>query len=205
MTIEEVALPDLSGIDLVDAKQMVRSILRARRSKMTAKEVEDYALALTDTIIEFAADAKTIAMYVSVKSEPGTRHALEALHSRGCRILLPKLGPGLARMWAEYSGDDLEVQAPGRPPSPKGEPVPSEAVEEADAIIVPGLAIDKSGMRLGQGGGLYDLILKQDVTENVAALIYPWEYVAEPLPHDDQDVHVPWALTPTGKIRTSYL
>lgn len=201
MTTEQVALPDFSGVDMVDAKQMVRSVLRDRRSKMTAKEVEGYALALTDTITEFAAGAKTIAMYVSVKNEPSTRHALPALHERGCRILLPKLGPGLARMWAEYTGDDLVVEAPGRPPSPRGEPLPSQAIEQADAIIVPALAIDRTGMRLGQGGGWYDRMLKQNVTDDVAALLYPWEFIAAPLPHDDQDVHVPWVLTSNGRIR----
>jgi len=204
MTADKVSLPDLRDVDIVDAKQMVRSALRARRSKMTAKDVDEHAAALTDTIIDFASDARTVALYVSVKNEPSTRRALDALHERGTRILLPKLGPGLARMWAEYAGDDLEVEAPGRPPSPKGMALPSETVEEADAIIVPALAVDRGGMRLGQGGGWYDRMLKKNVTERVAALIYPWEHLSEPLPHDDQDVHVPWVLTTSGTIPTSY-
>lgn len=201
MTAEQVALPDFTGVDSVDAKQMVRNVFRSRRSKMTAKEVEDYSQALTSVVTAFTAGAETIAMYVSVKNEPCTRPALDALHERGCRILLPKLGPGLARMWAEYTGDDLEIEAPGRPPSPKGLALPSESVEAADAIIVPALAVDPTGMRLGQGGGWYDRMLKQDVTKKVAALIYPWEFVTGLLPHDEQDVHIPWILTPAGAIQ----
>lgn len=200
MTTAEVALPDISGLNIVDAKQVVRSVLRDRRSKLTAKDIEASAQAFTDTILEFAGDAATISLYVSVKNEPVTRLALDALRDRGVRILLPKLGPGLARMWAEYTYGDLEVEAPGRPPSPKGEPLPSEAVEDADAIIVPALALDYRGVRLGQGGGWYDRILKHDVTDRVGALIYPWELLTEPLPFDEQDVRIPWALTPAGTV-----
>lgn len=202
MTTAEVALPDISGIDVVDAKQLMRSALRNRRSKLTAKDVEGYAGGFTDSILDFAADAKTISLYVSVNNEPSTLRALDILRDRGVRVLLPKLGPGLARMWAEYGRDGLEVEAPGRPPSPTSAALPSEAVEEADAIIVPALALNREGIRLGQGGGWYDRILKQNVTDRVGALIYPWELVSVPLPHDEQDVRIPWALLPGDIVET---
>lgn len=196
MTTYEVALPDVSDFDIVDAKQMIRSVLRDRRSKLTAKDLSKYAPAFAETITEFVADAKTIAMYVSVKNEPDTYLALDTLSELGVRILLPKLGPGLNRMWAEYECDDLVSEAPGRPPSPKGDPLPAEVIEEADVIIVPALAVNQSGTRLGQGGGWYDRMLKQNVTDKVGALIYPWEFVSNSLPYDEQDVHVPWVLQP---------
>ncbi|MBM9432483.1 5-formyltetrahydrofolate cyclo-ligase [Flaviflexus equikiangi] len=201
MTTEEVALPDVSHVDVVDAKQMVRGVLRDRRSKLTAKDVENFAPVFADTILDFAADAKTISLYVSVKNEPDTLLAIAALHERGVRILLPKLGPGLARMWAEYTSDDLVVEAPGRPPSPRGEALPSEAVEEADVIIVPALAVNHRGSRIGQGGGWYDRMLKQNVTSKVGALIYPWEFMDRPLPHDEQDVPIPFVLLPGETIQ----
>lgn len=201
MTTEEVALPDLSHVDVVDAKQMVRGVLRDRRSKLTAKDVENFAPVFADTILDFAADAKNISLYVSVKNEPDTLLAIAALHERGVRILLPKLGPGLARMWAEYTSDDLVVEAPGRPPSPRGEALPSEAVEEADVIIVPALAVNHRGSRIGQGGGWYDRMLKQNVTSKVGALIYPWEFMDRPLPHDEQDVPIPFVLLPGETIQ----
>lgn len=201
MTTEEVALPDVSHVDVVDAKQMVRGVLRDRRSKLTAKDVENFAPVFADTILDFAADAKNISLYVSVKNEPDTLLAIAALHERGVRILLPKLGPGLARMWAEYTSDDLVVEAPGRPPSPRGEALPSEAVEEADVIIVPALAVNHRGSRIGQGGGWYDRMLKQNVTSKVGALIYPWEFMDRPLPHDEQDVPIPFVLLPGETIQ----
>lgn len=201
MTTHEVALPDLTGFELVDAKQMVRSTLRERRSKLTSKELARYSTAFASTIAEFVADAKTVAMYVSVHNEPDTRSAITTLRERGTRVLLPKLGPGLARMWAEYEDDDLVVDAPGRPPAPRGEALPSEAVEEADVIVVPALAVDHAGFRLGQGGGWYDRILKLNVTDRVGAIIYPWEYLDISLPHDEQDVQVSWVMQPDSIIK----
>jgi len=201
MTTHEVALPDFTGFEIVDAKQMVRSAIRARRAKLTPKDVAQYSDAFASTISTFVADAKTVAMYVSVNNEPDTLAAISALKSKGVRILLPKLGPGLSRMWAEYVDDDLVIDAPGRPPAPRGEALPSEAVEDADVIVVPALAVDPSGIRLGQGGGWYDRILKLNVTDKVGAVIYPWEHVTDPLPSDEQDVHVSWVLHPDEIIK----
>ncbi|WP_182354290.1 5-formyltetrahydrofolate cyclo-ligase [Flaviflexus huanghaiensis] len=203
MIAGEVALPDISGIDVVDAKQLMRSALRTRRSKLTAKEVEDFKDGFTDSILEFAGDAKTVSLYVSVNNEPVTLRALDILRDRGVRVLLPKLGPGLARMWAEFGKGGLAIEAPGRPPSPISDALPSETIEEADAIIVPALALNHRGIRLGQGGGWYDRILKLNVTDKVGALIYPWELVSVPLPHDEQDVSIPWALLPGEIVETS--
>ena len=128
------------------------------------------------------ADAKTIAMYVSVKNEPDTYLALDTLSELGVRILLPKLGPGLNRMWAA-----VRVRRPGErssrsPPSPKGDPLSAEVIEEADVIIVPALAVNQSGTRLGQGGGWYDRMLKQNVTDKVGALDLPMGVCVKPSP-----------------------
>ena len=137
-------------------------------------------------------------MYVSVSQEPSTYPALEALESKGIRILLPKLGPGLARMWAWYEGhDNLVEDAPGRPPAPAGQPLDSTAVEAADVVIVPALAIDPSGNRVGQGGGWYDRMLKQDVNHaRIGAMVYPWEMVSMTLPSDGMDVPVKQVILP---------
>lgn len=202
MPPKEVALPDIANLDVVDAKQMVRSAIRSRRSKMTTAEAERYGDAFADTILDVVGDAPTVALYVSVHQEPATLPALVRLAEQGTRVLLPKLGPGLSRMWAWFTDtDDLREEAPGRPPSPSGEPLGPEAIEAAEAIIVPALAVDRFGHRVGQGGGWYDRMLKQKVdSARIGALIYPWELVSVELPHDGLDVPVPRALTPDGVI-----
>src|SRR5690606_39970618 len=101
-------------------------------------------------------DARCVAAYVSVAAEPDTGELIGALHARGITVLLPVLGPGLVRCWGRYTGrDDLAQRAPGRPPEPSGEVLPAEALAEAEVVIAPALAIDRTGVRLGQGGGWY--------------------------------------------------
>ena len=131
------------------------------------------------------------------------RPILERMAARGVRVLLPVLGSGLQRDWAEYAGaDDLQQRSPGRPPEPGGEPLGPSALADADVIIVPALAVDTSGARLGQGGGWYDRALehaRDDVL--VIALTFPeevYEAGTRPLPHEPHDRHVDAVATPEG-------
>ena len=131
------------------------------------------------------------------------RPILERMAARGVRVLLPVLGSGLQRDWAEYAGaDDLQQRSPGRPPEPGGEPLGPAALADADVIIVPALAVDTSGARLGQGGGWYDRALehaRDDVL--VIALTFPeevYEAGTRPLPHEPHDRHVDAVATPEG-------
>lgn len=198
MTGKEIDLPNLTNLDVVDAKQLVRSAVRARRSKMSKAEIDRYGELFAQRIMEFAAHTTTVALYVSVNEEPATYRALELLQDNDRGILLPKLGPGLARMWAWYEGIDRLIEdAPGRPPSPDSEPLGSDAIEQVGAVIVPALAVDHRGRRVGQGGGWYDRMLKQDVSgAATGALIYPWELVSVDLPYDEMDRGVQAAILP---------
>lgn len=199
---KNASLPDVRGLELADAKQLIRTFIRDRRSKRAKSQLAEFGDLWARTVVDFADDAEVVAAYVSTAHEPPTHPALDALAAAGKRILLPKLGPGLSRDWAWYAGaDDLEQNAPGRPPSPSGESLGADAIVQAQAIIIPGLAINYRGDRLGQGGGWYDRMLKLDVNSaRVGAMVFPDELVDEPLPHDDMDVPVRWALLPDGPV-----
>lgn len=203
MTTHKVDLPDVTDLDVVDAKQVIRSRIRDRRSKMTAAQIESYGEDFAQMVAQFASNTTTVAMYASVNSEPSTWKALQLLHENDYGILLPKLGPGLARMWAWYEGEDrLVTDAPGRPLSPDSEPLNSDAIEQVGAIIIPALAVDRSGHRIGQGGGWYDRMLKLDVSgADIGAMIYPWELVDIDLPYDEMDRTAEWAILPDQLIK----
>jgi 5-formyltetrahydrofolate cyclo-ligase len=116
---------------------------------------------IRDHVLEMpqVTSAGTIAAYYSVGTEPDTRGLIFALWKRGSYVVLPVLLPDGDLDWASYEGP--ESLAPG----PRGVPQPVEPVRgtgtvaRADVVLVPALAVDVRGRRLGRGGGSYDRAL----------------------------------------------
>ncbi|MGW3359530.1 5-formyltetrahydrofolate cyclo-ligase [Streptomyces bungoensis] len=154
------------------------------------------------------AGARTVAAYVSVGGEPGTGALLDALRARGIRVLLPALLPDNDLDWGEYTGRDClaRVQHGGRMAlfEPSGERLGPAAVTAADAVLLPGLAVDARGMRLGRGGGSYDRVLarleRAGVRPALVVLLYDTEVVAR-VPVEAHDRPVDAVVTPSGVRR----
>lgn len=116
---------------------------------------------IRDHVLEMpqVTSAGTIAAYYSVGTEPDTRGLIFALWKRGSYVVLPVLLPDGDLDWASYEGP--ESLAPG----PRGVLQPVEPVRgtgtvaRADVVLVPALAVDVRGLRLGRGGGSYDRAL----------------------------------------------
>lgn len=193
-------LPPVSGYDAEDAKALLRKVIREHRRSRSTKSLTEHARSLAATGLQAVGSARTVALYVSTDTEPSTRVLLDQLHARGVAVLLPVLGPGLSRKWALYQGAaDLAERSPGRPPEPSGPVLDADAVQRAEVIITPGLALDGNGNRLGQGGGWYDRMLaKVDPATPVFAMLFDDELITtDTLPTDEHDVPVPAVITPT--------
>ncbi|MCR6711759.1 MAG: 5-formyltetrahydrofolate cyclo-ligase [Demequina sp.] len=188
-----------------EAKVELRATIRRQRQQRAERRLAEHAEALRDNVLALEAvrDADCVSVYASRPHEPGTLPLIEALHERGVRVLIPLLGDGLQRGWGVYAGAaDLIERAPGRPPEPSTEFLPADTVVEADVVIVPALAVDTSGTRLGQGGGWYDRALAS-VRDGVpiVALTFAGELHdadVEPLPREEHDVRVNGVITPEG-------
>ncbi len=116
--------------------------------------LRDHVLELPETQM-----AGTVAAYVSVGSEPASRGLIFALWKRGSYVLLPLLRPGGDLDWASYEGPDSLTAGPFGLLEPAEPPRGVAAVSRADLVIVPALAADRHGNRLGRGGGSYDRAL----------------------------------------------
>ena len=145
---------------------------------------------------------RMVAAYVSMGTEIDLRPLLEALLASGSRVIVPRLGAGLDIGWSELrSIDALASPGSGRPMEPMGErTLGPEALNEADLIILPALAVNvDDGTRLGRGGGWYDRALAHaSPAAPVIAVCWPWETTHDPLPREAHDVPVDAALTPDG-------
>jgi 5-formyltetrahydrofolate cyclo-ligase len=124
--------------------------------------------------------AGTVAAYVSVGTEPDTRGLVYALWKRGTYVLLPLLQPDDDLDWASYEGPASLAAGPRGLLEPTEPPRGVNAVTSADLVIVPALAVDRGGMRLGRGGGSYDRALARvGACVPTIALIYDDELLDE--------------------------
>ncbi|WP_424861271.1 5-formyltetrahydrofolate cyclo-ligase [Streptomyces sp. MMS24-I29] len=188
-------------------KARIRRELLAARRLLTGEDAENAATVLSRSALDLPelAGARTVAAYVSVGSEPGTRVLLDALRARGVRVLLPVLLPDNDLDWSAYEGADRLVRAGRGLLEPDGERLGRDAVLEADAVLLPGLAVDARGMRLGRGGGSYDRVLARLTAAGAHAalivLLYDDEVVAR-VPAEPHDHPVDVVVTPAATRRT---
>ena len=191
-------------------KRTLRGEILTVRSRLTRDDAQKAAAVLAERALELPelSGARSVAAYVSVGSEPGTRALLDALHARGMRVLLPVLLADNDLDWGTYEGGGslARVQHQGKIEllEPSGARLGPDAVTEADAVLLPGLAVDERGMRLGRGGGSYDRVLarleRAGADPALVVLLYDTEVVARvPAEPHDRPVHA--VVTPSGVRR----
>jgi len=182
---------DAAAARLAERKALLRKDLIAARARLSEADRAAAGRSLRDAILELpeVGMAGTIAGYLSVGTEPETRGLVFALWKRGSYVLLPMLRDDNDLDWASYEGPESLV------PGPRGLLQPSEparglaGIASADVVIVPALAVDRSGHRLGRGGGSYDRALARvGAAVPTIALLYDSELLDEvPAgPHDQR-------------------
>jgi 5-formyltetrahydrofolate cyclo-ligase len=189
--------------NVAEAKRALRRRVLGARRALTPEQLLAAATSLRDRLVTApeVAGASTVTAYVSVGAEPGTAPLLQALLAQGARVLLPVLRADLDVDWAEYDGPgSLRPAARGlvEPVTPR---LGVDAVTSVEAVLVPGLAVDRAGVRLGRGGGSYDRVLARvSPTCFTAVLLYDGE-VLDSVPTDAHDHTVRAAATPSGLLR----
>ncbi|MFF1959233.1 5-formyltetrahydrofolate cyclo-ligase [Streptomyces sp. NPDC058220] len=187
-------------------KAAVRSELLAARRLLSSEDARKAAAVLARRALDLPelARARTVAAYVSVGSEPGTRALLDTLRARGVRVLLPVLMADNDLDWAVYAGAERLVRAGRGLLEPDGTRLGADAVLAAEVVLLPGLAVDGRGMRLGRGGGSYDRVLgrlaRAGAAPALAVLLYENEVVAR-VPEEPHDHPVQAVVTPEGVRR----
>ncbi len=179
-----------------EAKRALRAELRRRRAERDPAELERWGGLLAAHAA--ALPGRTLTGFVGAGGEVPTLPLLDALVAEGRRVLLPITLDDMTLDWADYTGaDDL---APARLGllEPTGPRLGPAAIADAEAILVPALAVDREGRRLGQGGGCYDRALPH-ATGRVIAVVADDE-VLERVPTEPHDLPVEALLTPSGGL-----
>lgn len=171
-----------------ERKDTVRRLALARRARIDPAEREARARRLIERLLGIPEirDAERVLAFVSVRSEVPTAGLLEAVLASGAALLLPFVADdGALQAAAVESLAELQPGYRGIP-----EPRTRFAVNPADAsvIVVPGVAFDERGGRLGYGGGFYDSFLSGSPQVPRIGICFEDQLVPEiPLePHDQR-------------------
>jgi 5-formyltetrahydrofolate cyclo-ligase len=150
--------------DMAQRKKELREEAHARRNAQESKdELSREIVARFMQLPEYAA-ARTVMFYVDVRSEVRTRNDLAMALTSGKRVVVPWCNDaGELELFHLESMDELQIGMYRiLEPRPDLRTVPEKQVkvEELDLIMVPGVAFDRRGGRMGHGKGYYDKLLE---------------------------------------------
>ena len=175
-------------------KSARRTALRSERRAVAAvRDVDADGRALAGHVHALLEDlglpaGAVVTSYDAVPGEPPTEAVNALLVQRGIRVLLPITLPDLDLDWHDLA-------------DPAATPLGPDAIALADLVLAPGLAVDRHGTRMGQGGGCYDKALpRRSPGTPVVVLLHPGEVVdpSAPLPLEAHDQPVDAVLTADG-------
>jgi 5-formyltetrahydrofolate cyclo-ligase len=164
---------------------------RERKERYLDHSFEDLA-----TSQEFEA-AKVISSYFSYGDEPQTSQLNSAIIKSGKVLLLPRIS-GAELEWVQWDGQENSLNIHKKISEPIGERF--HDLQAIDLIVVPALRIDRSGYRLGQGGGYYDRAFPKFSAWKIG-LVYAGELNSEELPHEAHDIPLDAAASPSIIVR----
>ena len=174
---------DTGAQDQRSAKQALRGRVLAARAALPERVRRAGDRARDAALADLLAGAAGTASYASFGTEPGTLGHLRPGH------LLPVLRSDHDLDWTAYDGR-LPADGPRLGPG---------ALAACDLVLVPALVVDRTGARLGRGGGSYDRALTR-ATGLLVALLHDGELVDD-VPTQAHDVRVHAVATPGGLVR----
>lgn len=184
---------------------MRRRLLAARRAVTPDRRVARDA-ALADGVVAVAAGrgaGLVVCAYLPVGSEPGSIAMLDALRAAGHVVRLPVVPdePG-SLDWAAYDGPGSLADGPLGLREPTGPRLGVAGITAADVVLVPALAVDLAGNRLGRGGGYYDRTLPLVGADALVIAVVDDDELLDVVPVDPHDMRVAGVLRPGSGVTT---
>lgn len=188
--------------DVLDLKKKLRADAIDARAAAFAEHGADASRRLAAHGLDFlkVAPGSIVSGFAAIRDEINPADLMVWLHAEGMRLALPVMvGKGQAlvmRAWAP--GDAMEAAAWGI-----AEPMADKPEVDPDVVLVPLLAFDANGYRLGYGGGFYDRTLaKLRAKKRVTAVGVAYdEQKVDAVPVESYDQRLDWVLTPSGPHR----
>lgn len=176
-----------------EKKEALREKMRAERDALTLKEIHDQTMDCLRQLEKLTAykENEWIYTYMAIGSEVDTISMMQEFIRQGKKLAVPKVEGDVIAFYEIQSVKDCKPGLWGIL-----EPVSYKApAQDAGLILLPGLAFDEKGNRLGYGGGYYDKYLKSRPDCICAALSYELQ-ILEEVPHEEHDCRVDYIVTP---------
>ena len=183
----------------VDKKALRRSLLKCRRG-MCKTTIANQSADLVSHLTKWPVfqKAKTVMLFLSMPDEPQMKAAVCMALEQGKTVCVPYMHetPGMMDAAVIRNLDDLIV---GQYDLLVPNPATLQLIDpqELDLIVVPGVAYDRNGNRMGMGAGFYDRFLPKAVNAELIGAAWS-EQVLEQVPVDAHDCPVKYLLTETG-------
>jgi 5-formyltetrahydrofolate cyclo-ligase len=179
--------------NVAEAKRALRSKLLSQRSHSLAQETTiDFGRQLSELVENL--NPQVLGIYLSFGTEPGTWSFVDSALAKGISVACPRTLEAGQMEFVRFEGE-TEKNTLGFE-QPVGEKVSESDLE---LLIIPALAVDLGGRRLGRGGGYFDRFLPR-INCPIAAVVFDSE-VLESLPAEPHDVAIDYAVTPSRVIR----
>lgn len=172
-------------------KKELRRRMREKKRQFTQQQLDELSLPIVTRLKERLGDAQTILSYASLPDEVDTRQLNEDLVGEGRTVLLPKVLDGETMELRRYTGRQDLQEGPFHIMEPVGECFSDYS--QIDVALIPGMAFDLQGHRLGRGKGYYDRFLSKLHNRIgsycVIGVCFDFQKVEE-VPTDEYDVPV---------------
>jgi 5-formyltetrahydrofolate cyclo-ligase len=189
---------------MAEAKRRTRAEVRSARDGMAAEIRGRGSAAASLRAIEApeVATARVVLAYFALPAEIDPLAAVWAMRRRGATIAYPRVeAPGILGVYAVDDERDLVPGTFGL--SHPGELATPVELHHIDVVIVPGMAFDERGRRLGYGGGYYDRLLPRLRPDCARVGVAFDEQILAEIPAEPHDGAVDLIVTPTRTIRPS--
>lgn len=178
-------------------KQAWRDRIRRARKAIPAPQRQLSREANTGHLLTALRDARSVAGYLPLPSEPLDDGLLDQLVARGVQVIVPITETDRPLDWARYP--TATDSGPFGIRTPRGARLGQAAIGTVEVVLVPAFAVDRRGVRLGRGGGHYDRTLVLAPAARRIAVLYDGELVDE-LPAEPHDLAVHAVVTPSAGL-----
>lgn len=177
-------------------KKELRRYIREQKRHFTSQQLGEMSLGIMSSLLSHprVQNADTILMYHSLPDEVDTHSALDKLLAMGKKVLLPKVISDTEMTIHEYTGPDSLQPSDSYGILEPTTPELSIINSQLSIVIVPGMAFDKQGHRLGRGKGYYDRFLSRVPNIYKIGVCFPFQ-ILETIPSEITDIVMDEVIT----------
>jgi len=180
-----------------DSKMALRQAAKIQRATLDEAQISDYSRRIRDNLIPLIRGRGPVLVYASKYPEVDTLPLIEWLLAEGRTVVVPIIQQEDCSLRLSYIRDpSVLVPSTFQVPEPIGHEVPADP-SDIEVVIVPMLAFDAAGNRLGYGAGYYDRFLARHPDLLTIGLAFSCQEVAS-LPAEENDICMDWIVTEQG-------